>query len=336
MDAAAERLTQLLSHGLVPAVPVPHRADGSFDAEAQEGYAAWMATQPIAGVAVWAHTGRGLHLEPEVAARVLASWRKALPKDKLVIAGAGARPRSRAGRPGLRFTPPADPLGLTDFVIKGTVEMAADAKKLGADAILAFPPTLLRDLGDRERRIVEVHKALGDVGLPVIAFFLYESAGGMSYNERVLDRVLALPQVAGIKVATLNSVIAFQEIAPRVPEKKLLVSGEDRFLGYSLMMGARAALVGLGAARTSLSASLLAAFVAADFREFCRLSMLVDRLGAVTFREPMEGYIRRMLWVLALDGVIPFEAAYDPWGPSVPTSELDEVQAVVGGIAVGR
>ncbi|MBI1722290.1 MAG: dihydrodipicolinate synthase family protein [Gemmatimonadetes bacterium] len=335
MDAAAERLTQLLSHGLVPAVPVPHRADGSFDAEAQERYAAWMATQPIAGVAAWAHTGRGLHLEPEIAARVLASWRKALPKDKLVIAGAGARPRSRAGRPGARLTPPADPLGLTDFVIKGTVEMAADAKKLGADAILAFPPTLLRDLGDRERRIVEVHKALGDVGLPVIAFFLYQSAGGISYNERVLDRVLALPQVAGIKVATLNSVIAFQEIAPRVPEGKLLISGEDRFLAYSLMMGARTALVGLGAARTSLSASLLAAFVAADFHEFRRLSVLVDRLGAVTFREPMEGYIRRMLWVLALDGVIPFDAAYDPWGPSVPTSELDEVQAVVGGMAVG-
>jgi 4-hydroxy-tetrahydrodipicolinate synthase len=329
VDAAAERLTTRFKHGLVPAVPVPHRADGRYDAEAQEAYAAWMAAQPIAGVAVWAHTGRGVHLEPEVAAQVLSSWRKALPKDKLIIAGAGARPRSRDGRPGLRLTPPADPLGLTNFVIKGTVEMALDAKKLGADAILAFPPVLLRDLEDRERRIVEVHKALGDAGLPVIAFSLYEAAGGIDYNERLLDRILALPQVAGIKVATLNSVIAFQEMAARIPDGKLLISGEDRFLGYSLMMGARAALIGLGAGRTALTAALLAAFGAEDWASFHRLSVLVDRLGAVTFREPTEGYIRRMLWVLALDGVIPKESTFDPWGPEVASWELDEVEAVL-------
>lgn len=336
MDAAAERLTRLLTHGLIPAVPVPHRADGRFDPEAQERYAAWMAMQPVAGVAVWAHTGRGVHLEPETAAQVLASWRKALPKDKLVIAGAGARPRSRAGRPGVRLTPPADQLGLTNFVIKGTVEMAADAKKFGADAILAFPPVLLRDLEDRERRIVEVHQALGDVGLPILAFSLYEAAGGIDYNERVLDRILALPHVAGIKVATLNGVIAFQEIAPRVPEGKLLISGEDRFLGYSLMMGARAALVGLGAARTSLTAALVSSFFAKDYAGFHRLSTEVDRLGAVTFREPMEGYIRRMLWVLAVDGVIAREAAFDPWGPEVPDFQLDEVEKVVADMAAGR
>lgn len=333
MDAAAERLTTRLLHGLIPAVPVPHRADGQYDPEAQERYAAWMAAQPIAGVAVWAHTGRGVHLEPEVAAQVLTSWRKALPTGKLVIAGAGARPRSRSGHPGIRLTPPADPLGLTNFVIKGTVEMAADAKKLGADAILAFPPILLRDLEDRERRIVEVHKALGEVGLPILAFSLYEAAGGIAYNERLLDRILALPLVAGIKVATLDSPMAFQEIAPRIPEGKILVTGEDRFLGYSLMMGASAALIGLGAGRTGLTAALVAAHGARDYERFHRLTRAVDRLGAVTFREPMEGYIRRMLWVLATDDVIPKGSSYDPWGPDVAPYQLDEVAAVLGQLA---
>ncbi len=333
MDAAAERLTTRLQHGLIPAVPVPHRADGQYDPEAQERYAEWMAAQPIAGVAVWAHTGRGVHLEPEIAAQVLTSWRAALPRDKLVIAGAGARPRSRAAHPGIRLTPPADPLGLTNFVIKGTVEMAADAKKLGADAILAFPPVLLRDLEDRERRIVEVHKALGEAGLPIIAFSLYEAAGGIEYNDRILDRILALPQVAGIKVATLNSPMAFQEMVPRIPEGKILITGEDRFLGYSLMMGATAALVGIGAGRTALTSAMVTAHGARDFERFHLLSRAVDRLGMVTFREPMEGYIRRMLWVLALDGVIPKGSSYDPWGPDVAPFQLDEVAAVLGQLA---
>ncbi len=47
---------------LIPAVPVPFDAQGKIDAPAQERYARWMAQQPIAGVAVGAHTGRGLRL----------------------------------------------------------------------------------------------------------------------------------------------------------------------------------------------------------------------------------------------------------------------------------
>ena len=33
-----------------------------IDTLAQERYARWMARQPVGGVAVWAHTGRGLRL----------------------------------------------------------------------------------------------------------------------------------------------------------------------------------------------------------------------------------------------------------------------------------
>jgi 4-hydroxy-tetrahydrodipicolinate synthase len=220
-------------------------------------------------------------------------------------------------------------MGLTQFVIERTVEMAREAKDHGADGILAYPPVLLKDLEDADRRIVEVHAALGDVGLPVIAFFLYSEAGGISYSPRVLDRVLALPHVAGIKVATLDSVITFQDIAPRVPEGKLLISGEDRFLGYSLMMGAGAALIGLGAARTHLTAALLAARRAGDADATIRLTTLCDRLGALAFKDPMEGYIRRLLWLLAVDGVIPREATFDPFGPVVPDWQLEEIERQV-------
>jgi 4-hydroxy-tetrahydrodipicolinate synthase len=333
VTSPADRLARQLAHGLIPAVPVPHRVDGGFDATAQEAYAAWMARQDIAGVAAWAHTGRGLHLPEETAAAVLSSWRRALP-GKVLVAGAGARPRVRPGHPGVRATPPADPRGLTDFVIGATVAMASQARGLGADAILVYPPSLLAGLTDREERFVEVHAALGGVGLPVIAFVLYEAAGGCRYGLDALDRILALPHVAGIKVATLDSVITFQAIAARVPPGKLLITGEDRFLGYSLMMGARSALIGMGAALTGLQASLLAAHASGDGERFVRLSAACDRLGAAAFRDPVDGYIRRMLWLLAVEGVIPREAAYDPWGPAVPNEQLEEVERVAGDLRV--
>ena len=330
MDPSARTLAGRLAGGLVPAVPVPHRADGTVDPAAQDAYAAWMAGQDIAGVAVWVHTGRGLHLDEETAAAVFASWRRALPAGKLVIAGAGARPRASGKHPGARVTPPADPLGLTTFVVESTVAMARRARDLGADAILAFPPSLLAHLADHERRIVDVHAALADVGLPVLAFCLYEAAGGCAYSPRVVDQLLALPHVAGVKVATLDSVVTFQGIAARVPAEKLLVTGEDRFLGYSLMMGAGAALIGMGAALTGLTAGLLAALREGDYPRFVRLSSACDRLGAAAFAEPVDGYVRRMLWLLACGGVIPREAAHDPWGPAVPAAQLEAVERVAG------
>jgi len=63
-----------IDRGLIPAVPVPFRADGQIDVPAQERYVAYMAAQPIAGVAVWAHTGRGLRLSREQRAAILRSW----------------------------------------------------------------------------------------------------------------------------------------------------------------------------------------------------------------------------------------------------------------------
>jgi len=249
-----------------------------------------MAQQRVAGVALWAHTGRGPHLSEDERRVVLEEWRAALP-GKIIIAGAN---------------------GPT---------MARDAKRGGADALLAFPPL---------DNPVVFHDELSQE-LPVIAFYLYAAAGGTDYSDGALHGILALPGVIGIKVATLDSVMTFQRIAAVMREHpdKLLITGEDRFLGYSLMMGARAALIGLGAALTDLQAQLLEAKQNADDRAFLRLSAQLDGFGAVTFTAPIEGYIRRMLWALAADGVIPEEACDDPWGPPVPDAERDAVRRFV-------
>ena len=249
-----------------------------------------MARQPIAGVAVWAHTGRGPHLSDDQRRVVLEEWRAALP-EKVIVAGANGR------------------------------AMARDAKRGGADALLAFPV--------RENAVV-YHDELSQE-LPVIAFYLYEAAGGVNYDDKALHGILSLPRVLGIKVATLNSIMTFQRIAAAMRQHpdKLLITGEDRFLGYSLMMGARAALIGMGSALTDLQASLLSAHASGDDHAFLRLSTQLDAFSQATFTAPMEGYIRRMLWALAAEGVIPEEACDDPWGPQLPAAEREAVRRAV-------
>ena len=135
----------------------------------------------------------------------------------------------------------------------------------------------------------------------------------------------------GIKVATLDSVMTFQDIATRLRALpgKLLITGEDRFLGYSVLLGAEAALIGMGAALPDLQAELLQARDNGDWSRFVELSALCDEFARVTFRAPMEGYVRRMLWAAAADGAIPRDACDDPWGPALPDHERGEVERVV-------
>ncbi|HEX5963672.1 MAG TPA: dihydrodipicolinate synthase family protein, partial [Gemmatimonadales bacterium] len=285
MTALLDRLTG----GLVPAVPVPFRG-GEMDSAAQRSYAGWMAGQPVAGVAVWAHTGRGPHLSGEQRREVLETWREAFA-DRVVVAGAR------------------------------DITMAIEARRAKADALLAFP---------QAQDPIGYHRRLGRE-LPVIAFYLYQAAGGVAYKDETLHGILELPEVIGIKVATLDSVMTFQRIAAvlRDHPSKLLITGEDRFLGYSLLLGARGALIGMGAALPDLQADLVRACLAEDWARFVALSEACDRFAQVTFIEPMEGYIRRMLWAAAAEGAIPRDACDDPWGPPLPAEERDAVERLV-------
>jgi 4-hydroxy-tetrahydrodipicolinate synthase len=292
MSGLAERI----QWGLIPAVPVPFRGD-RLDGQAQREYARWMAAHPVAGVAVWAHTGRGPHLSAEQRREVLETWREALP-DRVIVAGAR------------------------------DITMAIEARRGRADALLAFP---------ERNDPVGHHRRLGRE-LPVIAFYLYEAAGGVAYDDATLHAILELPQVVGIKVATLDSIMTFQRIAAliRSHPDKVLITGEDRFYGYSVMAGATAALIGMGAALPDAQAELLQAFRDRQWERFVTLSALCDRLAQATFVEPMEGYIRRMLWAAAAEGAIPREACDDPWGPALPEREREIVDQVVADARAAR
>ena len=95
------------------------------------------------------------------------------------------------------------------------------------------------------------------------------------------------------------------------------------------MLGARAALIGMGAALTDIQAELLKTKCSGDDRACQRLAAQLDAFSQVTFIPPMEGYIRRMLWALAAEGVIPEDACDDPWGPALPPPEREAVRRAV-------
>jgi len=308
-------------HGtLIPAVPVPHRSDGSIDWAAQEAYIDYMRSQPAGGVAVWSHSGRGLDLSRQDRLAVMQAWRTGLPSERFIVGAAGVAHEPGSGALSERA------------VFDAAVAMAADAIESGAEVLLVHPPTMFRGRDDQDRAVIEYHERLARPDVPLIVFYLHEAAGGIPYSPDVLAELMQLDQVVGIKMATLDSVVTFQDVARLLQARfgqVTLISGEDRFLGYSIMRGATAALVGLAAACTAMQHELLRAYLDGRGEAFLVCSGRVDAFAEVTFIEPIEGYIRRMLLALSVLNVIPTSACYDPWGPPVPEHERDAIAEVL-------
>jgi len=315
MTSSALALRDRLLNSFIPAVPIPFDQNGEIDVLSHERYLTYMHTQPFEGIAVWVHTGRGLKISQDQREYVLRSWRTAF-SDKLIIAGAGGSPD----------------ISSEQEYIDSAISMASHAKELGADAILCYAPIAFKGKDREEELILQYHKALASLGLPMVLFYLYEAAGGISYTSNTLKQLLSIPEVLGMKVATLNSIMTYQDIAVRFEHEypeHLLITGEDRFFGYTLMRGAKAALVGMGSIFPSLQHRMMQAFFAKDWNTFHRLSRKVDALAEVLFIDPMEGYIGRILQGLAIQGIIEPTATFDPFGPLLTEAELTALRITV-------
>lgn len=317
----AEELIRRLRGTTLPAVLTPMRDDGAVDFDALDGYAARIAARPVGGVAVWAHTGRGLYLGERDRAAVLRAWRAATAKP--VIAGVGVPRAERPDSP--------------ERAVEATVRMAVAAAGLGADAVMVYPLASYAGLPDGHERAIALHERVSaESGLPVLGFYLHGEAGGYAYPPALIRDLLALPNALGVKLATLDRAMACQDaIRAAEPSGRLVVTGEDRMFGPSLMWGADTALVGIAAARVELTTAVLDAWTKRDDdpAAFLRASNRLDRFAEATFHAPIEGYVQRMLWAAAWEGLIPATAAHDPYGPRPADGEQQRVVDVLEELA---
>jgi 4-hydroxy-tetrahydrodipicolinate synthase len=137
----------------------------------------------------------------------------------------------------------------------------------------------------------------------------------------------------GVKTATLHQAIGCQDaIWAGRGTGKLSITGEDRMFGPSMMWGADTALVGIAAAQVDLSAAVLRAWTDGDHSGFIAASERLDRFAAATFYDPIEGYVQRMLWAAVWEGLLPEEAAHDPYGPVLPAAERELVIRCLEGL----
>lgn len=294
IDPRAAALRDRLRWRLVAAAATPATVDGRVDAGVVDAYLHGLVADGADALAVLAHTGRGPFLSEAVRAEVL---RRAGGTGVPVVAGVGGSPGEST---------------------RDVCGQAAQAATLGAAGVLVFPPA-----DDPLAHHDAVWRASG---LPMLVFDLYTRP----YRADVLAALLDHPGVAGVKVARLHDAIACQSaLAAAHAADRLAITGEDRMFGPSLMWGAQSALVGLAAAAVPVTASVLRAFADKEYAEFVAASHRLDQLAEVTFSEPMEGYVQRMLWIAAVEGRIPRDHAIDPYGPGLSDGDRERVLRVV-------
>ncbi|MFF0243997.1 dihydrodipicolinate synthase family protein [Streptosporangium sandarakinum] len=299
MDISARNLRDRLRGALIAAAATPMTASGEVDLDVVSRYLAGLVADGASALAVLAHTGRGPYLTPEVRAAVIGCA-VALGVPVLVGVGGSDGPAVTAVAP----------------------EQARVAAELGAAGVLVFPSA-----HDR----VALHEAVWRAGrLPMIAFDLYT----MPCPEGTMRELLAHPGVAGLKTALLADAVGCQRAIALTREAgRLAITGEDRMFGPSLLWGAQAALVGIAAANVGVTADVLRAHRGSGLRTFEEASGRLDRLAEVTFTEPVEGYVQRMLWLAAAEGRVPESYAVDPYGPPLPAGERAAVLRVADRIS---
>jgi 4-hydroxy-tetrahydrodipicolinate synthase len=266
--------------GLIPATVLPMHADGSIDEPALRRYIAWVVEQGPVALAINVDTGEGPHLTHDEKVRILRVVREVT--DIPIVAGL-AGPSTDAA-----------------------VRQARDFQAAGADALLVFPIPAYLSSPLNPAVPVEYHKAIAEVGLPLILFQLQPALAGVNYERDVLEAIAMVDGVVGIKEASFDArrFVDTARLLEQLPKKITLITGNDNFILESFLLGATGALIGFGAVMTREQVEMIRAWQDGRTDDAMTLGRRVQRLADVVFAAPVGDYRVRLKECLRILGVL--------------------------------
>lgn len=275
--------------GMFPAVILPMDSAYRPNYDAYGDYLDWLIGQKAAGFAVNMDTGEGPQLSPE-------ERRRAAQKAVDVASG-------RAFVLG----------GVMGATTAGAVETALMYRDVGVDGLVVFPNAAFRNDPLDPRIPYEYHKAIAEAsGLPLVLFQLAPVFGGVNYTRETLLRLLEIPQVIGIKEASFDSqYYAYTKETVDLSGRPITVmTGNDRFITESILLGARGGLLGFGAIGCKFVAEMLDCANAGRLDEVVALRPRLDRFAQFIYQDPVLDYRARCKVAVAHLGIIDPDLTY--------------------------
>jgi 4-hydroxy-tetrahydrodipicolinate synthase len=291
--------------GVVPAVVLPMTSDFEPDYRAFAGYLEWIIHEKAVSVAVNMDTGEGPQLKPAERLKAVETAVQAAKGRVPVVAGV---------------------MGGTTM---DAVEMAQAYKEVGVDGLVVFPNAAFRNEPLDPLVPYNYHKAIADAaGLPIILFQLAPVFGGVNFSRAALLKMLEIPEVVAIKEASFDApYFAYTKQTVEMSGREItLLTGNDRFITESFLLGAQGALLGFCAIGCKLVADMLDHLQHGRFEEALAMRPNLQSFAEFIYRDPILDYRARCKAALAHVGVIDRSRIYvRPPMLQVPEGEYLEI-----------
>ena len=287
--------------GVHAATVCPLREDGAIDEDALAAHLSRVArTDGIAGLLINGHAGENFMLGRADKRRVVEIARAACPARTLLVCGINAEDSEEAQR------------------------HVDDAQAAGADAVLVFPPFSWALSQDAEVAVRHHTIATANSTLPL---FLYQAgvrAGSLGYTPEVLERLVRLPNVIGVKEGSWECAAyeANLRLVARVAPHVLMMASGDEHLMTCFAVGTTGSLVSLACVAPALVVGLYRAMQANDLSAAREFNERIHPLARAIYGTAPGGHANaRLKTCLKLLGRIPSDAMRPPMGP-LPADEV--------------
>ncbi len=284
--------------GILPALITPMNDDGS-----EVNYAGlnqlveWQIQHGASGFFVCGGSGEGLLLRPAERRQVLETVITQAAGRAKVIAHIGALDTATA------------------------MQLAGEAAELGADAISAVPPIYFRVDDDA---LVTHYRMIGAAaGATPLYPYQIPSATGVDINARLMEQLLSIPTLAGIKYSSYN-LFDLRNIIELAPDRLTVLSGFDEVCLAALSMGAHGAIGSTYNVMPATFAALYEAMLAGKLDAARDLQFRANRVIKALLATPL---IAGLKVILSAQG-IPCGAPRRPQRP-LTSAERDHLLAAV-------
>jgi 4-hydroxy-tetrahydrodipicolinate synthase len=285
--------------GIYPSTILPMRPDFSADWEAYARHTADCVLRPgIAGVLCNGHAGENFVITRPEKQRAVEVTVACIGHSRIVVAGVNQESSLEAA------------------------EEAREARAAGADAIMVFLPNAFALAQDEE--MAERHHRIIATAVPELSIFLFQgsvSAGRMAYTPTVLQSLLAIEAVVGIKEGgwEVNRYDALRRQAKALrPDVAVMASGDEHLLAC-YAHGSDGSMVSLADIVPAEIVALDAAVRRSDLAAARELHARIEPLAEAIYGMPPSGRATaRIKFCLAELGRIPGATVRPPASPIGP------------------
>jgi 4-hydroxy-tetrahydrodipicolinate synthase len=291
--------------GIMPANILPFTADLAIDEPAYRRHLRWLADTPgVTGIVANGHAAEVSSLSREERKRALAIALDEVGDGCPVVAGVYADGTQEA------------------------VELARDARAVGAAGVLVFPPTLFMWGAQLKPDMVVRHfsEIATKADLPIVVFE-YPPASGIGYAPETLARLTEIPHVAAVKDWS-NDIVVFEanlRALRQTGRPVAMLSSFTMSLMASFLLGADGAISGMGSVVADLQAELFEACGKGDVDGARRINERLAPLVSVFYAPPFVDMHNRMKEALVLLGRIPAAHVRPPLTP-VSAAEREAIR----------